>query len=169
MRGETIDPTAEFRRSLAALELATLRHRGAVRRRLNVSEEELCTLLHLVHHGGTPQRRLAELTTLSRSGAGAMLQRLEHDGLVQRRTDPDDRRLRFVELAPSGRERLDAAYAELDAATGPLLAQLADADLTALAELLAAVAEATMEALGDDERESRAAADEPDPIWERWS
>ena|ERR1700752_2196742 len=67
---------------------------------------ELAALLYLAHHGSVPQRRLAEITALSRSGAGAMIQRLEQDGLVERRSDPADRRLRFVELSAEGRRRL---------------------------------------------------------------
>jgi uncharacterized membrane protein len=73
----TTDLTApeQVRRSLAALELAAIRHRRDVRRQLRVGEEELSALLYLAHHGGALQHELARVTSLSRSGAGAMLQR----------------------------------------------------------------------------------------------
>ncbi|MDA0184353.1 MarR family transcriptional regulator [Solirubrobacter phytolaccae] len=95
--------------ALAALELAGMQRRGELRRRLRVGDEELTALLHLAHHERLAQRRLGELTGLSRSGAGAMIQRLEEHGYVRRWADPEDRRLRWIELTPAGREALDGA------------------------------------------------------------
>jgi DNA-binding MarR family transcriptional regulator len=155
-------PGLTVRRALAGLELAALRHRGAVRRHLGVGDDELCALLHLAHHGGTSQRELAAATTLSRSGAAAMLQRLEHHGLVHRRGDPGDRRRRLVELTPAGRDRLDSAYARLDASLRGLLDARPADELTALAALLDALGHAA---------EPTAATAPPipaEPIWRRW-
>jgi DNA-binding MarR family transcriptional regulator len=157
---------ASVRRALAALELAAVRHRSGARRRLGVGDDELSALLYLAHHGGVPQGRLAELTTLSRSGTGAMVQRLEHHGLVLRRADPGDRRRRVVELSPTGRERVQCAYGELDAAARRLLAGRPDAELEALARLLEGLrraAEATVAPVAPP-----AAAPDGDPIWRRW-
>jgi DNA-binding MarR family transcriptional regulator len=81
--------------------LAVLRRSSVVRSRLNVGEEELVALLFLAECGGAPQRRLAELAGLSPSGAGALVARLEEDGLVERRG-----RERLVELSEAGRARL---------------------------------------------------------------
>lgn len=169
MTDRAATPTAPLRRSLAALELAALHHRGRVRQRLNVSDEELAALLYLAYHGGIAQRRLAEFTTLSRSGAGAMIQRLEQDGFVQRRTDRDDRRLRFVELAPAGRERIDAAYRELIGATEQLLADRPGAELDALRELVDGLAGAALGAHGADATDQPGPDAGGDPIWRRWA
>src|SRR4051794_32457808 len=113
----------QVRRSLAALELAAIRHRRDVRRRLGVGDEELSALLYLAYHGGVMQHQLAEITSLSRSGAGAMLQRLEERGYVQRRADPADRRLRMVELSPAGREQVQRAYGEFTRALDRALSE----------------------------------------------
>jgi DNA-binding MarR family transcriptional regulator len=162
-------PTDAVRQALAALELAAVRHRREVRRRLRIGDEELSALLHLSHHGGVAQGRLAEVTTLSRSGAGAMIQRLEHDGFVQRRTDPGDRRLRRVELSPAGRERMAQAYGELDHAAQTLLADRPAAELDALARLLDGLADAARAAGGEDGAIASAAqSGSGDPIWRRW-
>jgi len=160
---ETATPEARVRRALAALELAAIRHRRDVRRRLRVGDEELSALLYLAYHGGVAQRRLAEVTSLSRSGAGAMIQRLEERGYVQRRTDAADRRLRLVELSPAGREQVEHAYGELTAAAGRLLADRAPAELEALARLLDALAGAAPPALAVEAHSSAG-----DPIWRRW-
>lgn len=165
------DPKAKVHRSLAALELAAVRHRGGVRRRLNVGDEELTALLYLNHHGGVAQRRLAEITTLSRSGAGAMIQRLEQDGFVERRADPGDRRLRLVELSPAGRERIAGAYRELSDATEQGLADTTSAELDVLARLLEGLVRAADASAGEDHEEPplASAAAERDPIWRHWS
>lgn len=162
------DGVANVRRALAGLELAALRHRGAVRRVLGVGDEELCALLHLVHHGGASQRELAELTTLSRSGTGAMVQRLEQHGLVQRRPQPGDRRTRVVELSPAGRERMRRAYRELDAALAAALPE--DADLEALTRLLDGLRHAAGQAQAELRDASPAPSPPPpgEPIWRRW-
>ena len=160
------DSKATIHRSLAALELAAVRYRGGVRRRLNVGDEELTALLYLAHHGGVPQRRLAEITTLSRSGAGAMIQRLEHDGFVERHTDPADRRLRVVELSAAGRERVHDAYRDLGDATDRVLDATDPADLERLAGVLSNLAAG---ARTTHEVDPPLAPAERDPIWRRWS
>ncbi|WP_053227733.1 MarR family winged helix-turn-helix transcriptional regulator [Solirubrobacter soli] len=148
-------------RALAGLELAALRHHGVVRRRLNVGEEELTALLYLAHHGSVPGRRVAEITGLSRSGAGAMIRRLEEDGFVTRRNDPADRRVRFVELSATGRSRLRDAYREVDEATERFLADRPPEAMS----LLAGLAEALADAAGGDDT---VALVSPDPVWRRW-
>lgn len=164
----TSQPVARVRRALAALELAAVRHRGAVRQRLGLSEEELTALLHLAHHGDVPQGRLAGVTALSRSGTGAMVQRLEQAGLVERRADPQDRRLRRVALSPAGREHIERAYAPFDAAAAALLAGRPEAEAERLERMLEDLAAAAAEP-------PRAPPEEPaatppgEPIWRRWA
>ncbi|MDA0159785.1 MarR family winged helix-turn-helix transcriptional regulator [Solirubrobacter ginsenosidimutans] len=160
------DSKAKIHRSLAALELAAVRYRGGVRRRLNVGDEELTALLYLAHHGGVAQRRLAEITTLSRSGAGAMIQRLEHDGFVERHTDPADRRLRVVHLSTAGRNRVHDAYRDFGDATDRVLAATDPADVERLAGLLGGLAAAAETTHAVDPPLAPAARD---PIWRRWS
>jgi DNA-binding MarR family transcriptional regulator len=170
MSDEAPAGVTRVRRALAGLELAALRHRSAVKRVLGVGDEELCALLHLVHHGGASQRQLAELTTLSRSGTGAMVQRLEQHGLVQRRPQPGDRRARVVELSPAGRERMQRAYRELDAALAAALPDSPDADLDALARLLDRIGHAADRAQAELGGASPAPPPPPpgEPIWRRW-
>lgn len=167
MTSDTPAPETEVRRALAALELATIRHRRVVRRRLQVGDEELSALLYLAHHGDVLQRRLADVTSLSRSGAGAMVQRLEERGYVQRRTDPADRRLRLVELSADGRERVEHEYGEFATAIGALLAGQEPARVGELARLLDGLADAAPPV---DEPRLRAVADSDagDPIWRDW-
>lgn len=48
---------------------------------------------------------LADYLIVSRQNLDGVLQRLEREGLLQRVTDPDDRRVRRVELTAAGRQR----------------------------------------------------------------
>jgi DNA-binding MarR family transcriptional regulator len=159
---------ASVRDALAALELAAVRHRASVRRRLGVGDEELIALLYLAHHGGVPQGRLADVTTLSRSGTGALIQRLEHRRLVQRRAYPGDRRRRVVELSPIGRERIHKAYCELDATARALLADRPLDELEALGRLLDGLRRAAEEAAAESPVEVAPPAAAGEPIWRRW-
>lgn len=128
-------------RSLHRHELAAHRHRGAVGRELGVSEEELLVLLHLAEHGGSTQGQLGALLGLSRSGIGAMVQRLETGGLVERRATSTDKRIRLVQLAPRAQEQLDAAFAELSKGVARLLGRYDPEEAEAVQRFLDALAQ----------------------------
>ncbi len=166
---DSLSSPARLQRSLSGLELALTGHRRDVRQRLRVSDEELTVLLHLAHHGGSRQPRLTALTGLSRSGTGALVQRLEQAGLVERTTDPDDRRLRRVELTSAGRARLGDATSGLERAIARLAGAREPAALAATERLLDDLS-ADLEALAAEPRAATAAhAAELDPVWRRWA
>lgn len=64
------------------------------------------------------------------------IDRLQAAGLVERRPDPSDGRGVLVRITPQGRERVDAAMADLLRRENALLADLEPAQRTALAGLL---------------------------------
>jgi DNA-binding MarR family transcriptional regulator len=131
------------RRSIARFELAGIRQRNAMRRRLGLGDDELTTLLYLTEHDHLTQRQLVGISTLTRSGVGAMVQRLEDAGLVERVPDPQDRRVRLLQLSARGRQRMRTARGACDDERLRLLTARPDAELEALAGVLSAVAEAT--------------------------
>lgn len=57
----------------------------------------------IAHHPGQPQSRLAEAIALKRSSLVPIIDRLEGDGLVERRPSPADRRYKSVWLTAKGR------------------------------------------------------------------
>ena len=67
------------------------------------------------------------------------LDRLESRGLIDRRPDPADGRARRVSLTDRGRDRVDAAIADLLHRERRLLAGLSDRDQDTLARLLRSV------------------------------
>ncbi|WP_131745472.1 MarR family transcriptional regulator [Frankia sp. Cppng1_Ct_nod] len=59
--------------------------------------------------GALRMNELAEAVLLSRSGLTRLVDRLERDGLVERRSCPSDARGTLATLTPEGRKRLRAA------------------------------------------------------------
>lgn len=55
--------------------------------------------------GGRRMTDLAEAVVMSKSGLTALVDRMEKEGLVERRPDPDDRRVTRIALTDRGEER----------------------------------------------------------------
>jgi DNA-binding MarR family transcriptional regulator len=163
-------PTAaeSARRSLARFELAAIRQRNAMRTRLGLGDDELTTLLYLTEHERLTQRELVAITTLTRSGVGAMVQRLEDSGLVERVPDPRDRRVRLLQLPARGRQRMRKAKGAADDARQRLLAGRPDAELEVLARLLSAVAEAAERDADPSSGRRGPASPRSQADWRRW-
>jgi DNA-binding MarR family transcriptional regulator len=90
----------------------------------------------LAENEGITQRDLAEKLHLARPTITAMLQKLEHGGLIERWDDPDDQRLTRIRLTEAGRAQSKAmseAYAHYVNAT---IGALSEADRTEFARLL---------------------------------
>lgn len=94
---------------------------------------------YVAEFGPVSQTRAAEHLGQGRAVTGTQVDRLEALGLVERRPDPDDRRVWLVAITPSGSELADR-IAEVDAV---LRAELRDgiarSDRQALASLLVRV------------------------------
>jgi MarR family transcriptional regulator for hemolysin len=104
----------------AAMRLdALLAHRLAVAGRLvrthadaelthvGVGAPSLGVLLRLVEEDGLTQAELARRQRVEAPSMCRMVDRLERDGLVERRADPGDRRATRVRLTPAGLEVAD--------------------------------------------------------------
>ena len=161
-------PTAveSARRALARFELAAIRQRHAARLRLGLRDEELTALLYLRERPRLAQRDLVAISTLSRSGVGAMVHRLEEAGLIERVPAPGDRRVRLLQLSDQGSRDLRKACGACDAEVERLLRERPPEELDALSRLLSSVVEATEKDAG--------VPNEPEPVaanrdWRRWS
>lgn len=75
---------------------------------------------------------LAEADHSSQPAMTTALQRLEAQGLAQRRADPDDARASLLSLTDHGRETLDRVRAARLAALAPTLDGLDDAEIARL-------------------------------------
>ncbi len=75
---------------------------------LNLSEASL--LAYVAEHGALSQTRIAKSLGLGRAATGALIDVLEQRELVQRETDPDDRRVWLVEVTIAGKELVEEGY-----------------------------------------------------------
>jgi DNA-binding MarR family transcriptional regulator len=72
-------------------------------KRLDLNMTEGALLATIRRFGPLTQRELAELLYIGRAAAGQFVDRLEARGLVQRDTDPDDRRVWIVSTTREGK------------------------------------------------------------------
>jgi DNA-binding MarR family transcriptional regulator len=95
-------------------------------------------LLHKLSAGPEPLRvtDLAEMLGVDTPTVTRKVQQLERDGMVVRRTDPDDRRVSRIGLTPAGRRTLERVWRARRAWLERLLEGWGDDDLATLADLL---------------------------------
>ena len=72
---------------------------------LNLSEASV--LAYVAEHGALSQTQIAKSLGLGRAATGALIDVLEDRALVQRQTDPDDRRVWLVEITIAGKELVE--------------------------------------------------------------
>jgi DNA-binding MarR family transcriptional regulator len=101
------------------------------------------TALGFLKDGSVTMRELAKDLDVSESSATAVTDRLVRQGLVERQSDPSDRRVVRLALSPEGStlvERLDEAAT---AKTAEMLAALTDIQLVQLIDILETLAATT--------------------------
>ena len=96
-------------------------------RRLGITRAQWLVLTRLHRNPGASHSELAELMEVEKATAGRMIDRMVANGWVERRVQPDDRRVKRVYLTPEA-ERVHKriwriAEATVDAALGNLSAQ----------------------------------------------
>ena len=101
-----------------------------------LSTAQVNALLALRPDETLPMRALAARLDYDASNLSVLVDRLEHRGLVERRADPDDRRVKGLVLTPEGERQRAAFWHDLVEDPEPL-APLTDPDLTSLSEILA--------------------------------
>ncbi|MGA8681958.1 MAG: MarR family transcriptional regulator [Acidimicrobiales bacterium] len=109
----------------------------------SVTIHQLTALGHL-KGGSVTMRELAKDLDVSESSATAVTDRLVRQGLVERQSDPADRRVVRLALSQAGSvlvERLDEAAATK---TGETLAALTDTQLEQLIDILETLADSPM-------------------------
>ena len=96
---------------------------------VNVTMSQLKILILLARLGGTSGQELARRTGVSLGTLTGIIDRLVAQGMVTRREDPRDRRVRRLELTPEGSELINGVIAAGEAHQEQLLRRLDDAGL----------------------------------------
>jgi DNA-binding MarR family transcriptional regulator len=98
-------------------------------------------LFELAEEGPMRLNDLAERMGTSAPTASRAVDALAETGLVERLTDPTDRRALHIEVTPEGRARIDRRRTRVADAFRPAAAGLPEAERTRLADLLARLAD----------------------------
>lgn len=105
----------------------------------DVTPSQLRALGALLRHGSARPGSLAKHLGIAPRSATEVVDALEERGLVQRETDPDDRRATLVVVTDRGRELSTAVRRARVAEADRVFAGLPDADRSDLERLLRAV------------------------------
>lgn len=94
-----------------------------------ITPEQWAILAHLWQKDGLSQQNLADSFHRSKVSAFQLISRLENQGLVVRRNDPEDGRSNLVYLTPAGRTIQSALVALAEENIAKALEGISDADL----------------------------------------
>jgi DNA-binding MarR family transcriptional regulator len=134
-------PVDVDRRQLAgALDDVVIRLRRLTLDRQGLSLTAAATLTTLRRSGPSRLTDLAVTEGVSQPSMTALVARLADQGLVQRRTDPGDRRAVLIGLTPAGADLLDRRRADRAARLAGPLDRLDDDDVRAISGALPALA-----------------------------
>lgn len=89
------------------------------------------SVLFALEHGEAPQKAIAESASVKQETMTATLNRMERDGLISRRPNPDDGRSMLVALTPKAREKLPQVEDAARAINALVLDQLTPKERTA--------------------------------------
>ncbi|MBS0241897.1 MAG: MarR family transcriptional regulator [Proteobacteria bacterium] len=105
-------------------------------KRLGITRPQWLAIVRLNRRPGASQSELADMMEIERAPAGKIVDRLEERGWIERRPDPDDRRINRIFLTDRG-ERVHALISPIAEATvSDSLVDLDEAEVEQLTELL---------------------------------
>jgi DNA-binding MarR family transcriptional regulator len=120
----------------------------------DITPPQWAALRALHERPGIEQAKLAEIVAYDRSTIGGLVDRLETKGLVCRSSDATDRRLKRLNLTPTGRQLFEALRDKIRSVTNRFVEPLAPPEVEQLLSLLERVLQ--REALDADATARRA-------------
>jgi len=108
-------------------------YRNIIFEKLGVNGTDMECLGYLLSKRISTPTELAKYTGLSSGATTAMLDRLEKEGFIERRPNPDDRRGTLIALAESGADRVARWYAPVGKAQERLISNYPEEELQLIA------------------------------------
>ncbi len=103
----------------------------------DVTPTQLAALARLYEQGAVSQNKLGRLTAMDSATIKGVVERLRSKGYILSRPDPNDQRLRLVELTPDGEALFRNVHAQALRARAETLEPLTDAEAAQFEALLA--------------------------------
>jgi DNA-binding MarR family transcriptional regulator len=136
------DPPTRIRAALHRKALADARQRGALARRLRLTDSEVLAVQHLARAGELTPGQLGALLQLSSGGTTGLIHRLEKAGHVTRHAHPRDGRSAVVRLTPAIAAWATDAWAPFVAEVDALASSLSERERDVVRRFLDGAAEA---------------------------
>jgi DNA-binding MarR family transcriptional regulator len=111
----------------------------------DITPQQYAVLSVLAANDGVDQITLAGLAALNRTTAGEVIDRMERSGLVKRRDNDSDRRVKNIFVTRAGRRRLDEIKEAVERVQQRLLEPLEPRERTRFVELLTRIADGNNE------------------------
>lgn len=108
---------------------------------LGVTRAQWWIIAHLARHDGMVQTQLAQMLDVGKASLGALLDRLETTGFIERRPEPNDRRAKRVFLTKNSFQLLEQLLAAESAFNAAILTGLTETDRSELIRLLSSIKE----------------------------
>jgi MarR family transcriptional regulator, transcriptional regulator for hemolysin len=105
-------------------------------REISLNLAQCKVLVRLEKNEGVSQARLAELTEVDAMTMVRILDRMEADGLLERRPDPADRRARCLYLTPKAKPLLDQIWRMSEATRAEVFAGIGKEEREVLIDVL---------------------------------
>lgn len=118
---------------------------------MGVTRAQWWVLAHLSREDGGTQQELASALDIGKVAIGGLIDRLESNGLVERRPDASDRRVNRVFLAEKSRSLLDEMRTLSVEMNARIVRGLPNEDLNVTARVLHVMKRHMLEALGEGE------------------
>src|SRR5919198_212837 len=136
------DMPTRIRAALHRKALADARQRGALARRLGLTDSEVLAVQHLARAGELTPGQLGALLQLSSGGTTGLIHRLERAGHVSRHPHPRDGRSTVVRLTPAIAASATEAWAPFVAEVDALASAMSEHEQEVVRAFLEAAAEA---------------------------
>jgi MarR family transcriptional regulator for hemolysin len=107
----------------------------------NFTRARWWVLAHLSRHDGMMQSQLADVLEVGKASLGSVIEQLEADGWVERRSDPSDKRAKRVYLTRAAQSFIKKMTLEEDDFNTRVLANLSGPDRATLIRLLSLIKE----------------------------
>lgn len=116
---------------------------------LGVSSGHMPVFFALGDGAAMPQKALAALAAIEQPTMAATLSRMERDGLIERRPDPQDGRSQLVALTPAAMEKAARVRQAAMSVNAVALAGLDEAEQALYLDMLSRIVAALERSLGD--------------------
>jgi DNA-binding MarR family transcriptional regulator len=118
---------------------------------VGVTRSQWWVLSHLSRRDGMTQTALASDLDLTKVAVGGLLDRMEVAGLVQRRPDENDARIRRVYLTRAGHRLIGQVFSHIDSFERAAVGPASDEDLAVTIRALRRMKEVLLERIGDSD------------------